>query len=99
MLKCDNGSEVSRYTLQQEADLLSELRHPHVVNMYRVLQLGWPSRESIALGLEYCERGDVLGMQLSTGALEACFEQILSALLYLHGQGARTISLSIATSF
>ena len=99
MLKCDNGSEVSRYTLQQEADFLSELRHPRIVTMYRVLHLGWPSQESIALDLEYCERGDVQGMQLSTGALQACFEQILSAWLYLHGQGARTISLSIATSF
>ena len=61
--------------------MLHELRHPHVVNMFRVIPLGWPSPDSKALDLEFCGDGDVTTATLSTAELLTRFEQILSALL------------------
>ena len=96
VLKCDNGSDVGRYTLQIEAGFLSELRHPNIVTMYRRLELQWPTEDSIALDLEHCARGNVADTMLSTASLRTCFQQMLGALRYMHSQGAHTISLSTA---
>ena len=98
VLKCDLGDAVTQRLLREEADMLHELRHPHVVNLYRVLGLRWPSEDSVALDMEHCVLGDVLHARLSTMELRACFEQMLSALLYLHSEGAGTISLNTATA-
>ena len=94
VLKCDLGDEVTRAKLEWEALLLDLLRHPHVVNLYRVLQLGWPSADSIALDMEYCLYGDLLHARLGTTEVRACFEQVRAALLYCHSQGAHAITKS-----
>ena len=98
VLKCDNGDPDSRQMLQYEAACLHELRHPHIVNLYRVLKVRWPSVDSVALDMEHCELGDVKNARLSTTSLRKCFEQVLSALLYLHSQGGHTMSLNSATA-
>ena len=77
--------------------MLHELRHPHVVNMFRVIPLGWPSPDSKALDLEFCGDGDVTTAPLSTAEILTCFEQVLSALLFCHSQGTRVITLKVTT--
>ena len=89
VLKCDRGDADSRATVVQEADVLNMVQSPHVINLYRVLQLGWPSEDSIALDMEYCTGGDCKQAMLSTMEMRACFEQVLAALIYCHAQGAR----------
>ena len=92
VLKCDRGDADSRATLIQEADLLNMLQSPHVVHLYRVLELGWPSKDSYALDMEYCAEGDCKQAWLSTMEMRTCFEQVLAALLYCHHHGARAIT-------
>ena len=92
VLKCDKGNQVTRDTLLHEAGVLDQLRHPHVVNLYRVLALGWPSADSVGLDMEYCKLGDCRVVCLSTKEMQTCFMHILSALLYCHAQGARAIT-------
>ena len=92
MLKCDRGDATTRATLEREAECLDLLRHPHVVQMYRVLPLDWPSPGSIALDMEWCSGGDMLNARLSTLDMRKCFEQVLEALLAGHAYGARAIT-------
>ena len=83
VLKCDLGDARTNELLVAESDLLDSLRHPNVVSLYRVLNLGWPSRES-----------DLLHARLSSWEMRACFEQMQSALLYCHAQGVHAMTKS-----
>lgn len=69
---------------QQEADIQSSLKHPHILSLHRVIQ----NQDFIFMVMELCDQGDlfdyVVRCEVGDDFVMNAFRQILEAVEYMH---------------
>ncbi|KAL1935539.1 hypothetical protein VTP01DRAFT_4679 [Rhizomucor pusillus] len=77
---------------QQEADIQSSLKHPHILSLHRVIQ----NQDFIFMVMELCDQGDLFDFVVrdqetnpirDEKLVKTIFGQILDAMEYMHSRG------------
>lgn len=81
--KIDNETDLRR--IRREIDIMSSLRHPHLISIYEVFE----NKEKIIIVMEYANGGELYDYindrkQLDTHEARKYFRQIVSAIHYCH---------------